>query len=410
MEETQAIVPCRKFEGYAEWVKGTLHLPGGQWMIHSYGSLLRLWDLTNGEQIGEDWQDGESRVIAIALSPDGKKVCCGSGDGAVRIWNIDTGKAITKWTEHTDIVSSLCWSRDGGRVVSGSYDLTTKVWDVESGVAILSIETGVSCVEAVIFSPDTTMIATGGRGHIQFLNIWDSTTGNLVANLKEYRPARALRMNCLAWTAEGNMLISGAWDGSIMTWDTTTWQPISVLQGHTATVMDIAISPNGRILASTSWDNTARLWNLEDGQPISSPLQHASAVTSTSFSTDGQLVHTASGFSDKNAYTWDVSAILRGAGLDELLSNTDVSSAIPHSYLGTQHIAIQDGVSDKSFLDVRDTLIKLHIVFEPEHFRMMLQDSNSKIPIRYLRVFLMTPQITMMYAVNGFHRVSSDFR
>lgn len=299
-------------------------------MICSYDGPMRVWNLANGEQVKEDWRDEESRVIAIALSPEGKKVCCGSGDGTVRIWDIDTGKAITKWTGHRKTVSSLCWSRDSRRVVSGSYDLTTKVWDVESGEAILSIETGGSYVEAVIFSPDTTMIATGGRGFNQFLNIWDSATGNLVANLKGHQPA-AMRVNCLAWTAEGKMLISGAWDGSIMTWNTTTWQPISVLQGHTHAVVDIAISPNGRILASASWDDTARLWNLEDSQPISSPLQHASGVTSTSFSTDGQLVHTASGFGNKNAYTWDISAILREAGLDELLSNPDVSSAIPHS-------------------------------------------------------------------------------
>jgi len=87
-------------------------------------------------------------------------------------------------------------------------------------------------------------------------------------------------------------------------------------------VFDIAISPNGRILASAAVDDTAQLWNLENSQ-ASSPLQHAKSATRVSFSIDGKLLVTAC--EDKNAYTWDVSAILREAGLDELLFNPDVS-------------------------------------------------------------------------------------
>jgi len=108
-------------------------------------------------------------------------------------------------------------------------------------------------------------------------------------------------------------LISGSNDYSIRTWNTTTWQQIHVLTGHTGAVHAIAISPNGPILASTSWDNTARLWNLESGLPIGSPLQHPYNVQCVSFSTDGKLL--ATGSWDTNAYSWDISGILEEAGL-----------------------------------------------------------------------------------------------
>jgi len=50
-------------------------------------------------------------VYTIALSPDGKTVASGSGDGAVRLWNIETGKVIVKWTGHkASIDSSLSFS------------------------------------------------------------------------------------------------------------------------------------------------------------------------------------------------------------------------------------------------------------------------------------------------------------
>jgi len=105
-QETPAIRPSREFRHNRvanleyDWITNIIHLPGGQRiMTCSQDGLLRVWNLESGKQIGEDWQDGKSRVGAIALSPDGKKVVSGSDDG-VRLWNIDAGKVITKWTGH----------------------------------------------------------------------------------------------------------------------------------------------------------------------------------------------------------------------------------------------------------------------------------------------------------------------
>jgi WD40 repeat protein len=191
---------------------------------------------------------------------------------------------------------------------------------VKSGKTVLAIETGLRIVYAVIYSPDTTIIATGGFNITrEYLKIWDAKTGKLVATLKGHTDP----VYCLAWTADGKTLISGSSDESIRTWNTTTWQQIAALTGHTYYVIGIAISPNGRILASASYDDTARLWNLENGQPIGSPLQHEKDVRCTSFSTDGMLLVTVC--DDNNAYMWDISTIVKEAGLGELLSNPNVS-------------------------------------------------------------------------------------
>jgi WD40 repeat protein len=162
-QETAAIRPCRKFEAHTQALTGVIHLPGEHRMMTcSYDGSLRVWDLQNGKQIGNDWRDGESDINTIALSPDGKSVASGSHDGAVRLWDVETGKVLAKWTGHENMVLSACWSRDGGLVASGSSDGTARVWDVESGKTVLVIETGLSTVGAIIYLPDTTMIATGG--------------------------------------------------------------------------------------------------------------------------------------------------------------------------------------------------------------------------------------------------------
>ena len=266
---------------------------------------LRQWNLETGEQIGNDWRDGERREYAAALSPDGKKIVSGGEDGVAKLWDIDASKIIAKWTGHGDVISSVCWNRDGGRILGGSYDGTAMVWDAESGNTILAIKTGHGAVHSAIYSPDETMIASSGESgenDSEFIKIWDANTGKLIAKPEGH--TMQVNVNCLAWTADGKTLISGSNDFLIRTWNTTTWRQINVLTGHTSFVDGIALSPNGRILASASWDHTARLWNLENGQPIGTPLQHPDAVGCVSFSIYGKLL--ATGCEDNNAYSWDI--------------------------------------------------------------------------------------------------------
>jgi len=314
IQKKQVIHPCHKFEGHTDAVRGVIHPPDGQQIITcSDDGSLRVWNLETGGQIGNDWRNGESEVDSISLN--GKKLVSGGRDGAMKVWDMDTGKVITKWTGHSKNVTVVSWSRDGARIMSGCFDGTVRMWDVESGKTILEINTGFNNIftYGAIYSPDETMIATGGSNDSEeeFLKIWDAKTGKLVKNLKGHTKD----VTCLAWTPDGSTLISGSSDHSIRTWNTTTWQQIAILTEHTDFVLGIAISPNGRILASASQDKTARLWNIENGHLVGSPLQHPNIVNCLSFSTDGKLL--ATGCNDDNAYTWDMCAI--GDGLDKLL-------------------------------------------------------------------------------------------
>ena len=80
---------------------------------------------------------------------------------------------------------------------------------METGNTILEINTGllVDYVHTATFSPDSTLIATGGVSiEDEFIQIWDANTGILVAILKGHERI----VNCLAWTADGRTLISGS--------------------------------------------------------------------------------------------------------------------------------------------------------------------------------------------------------
>lgn len=301
-------------------VRGVAHLPGGQCLITcSRDGSLRLWDLESCTQIGEDWRDeaDEIGVWNMALSPNGRTVASCYLDGTVRLWDVETRKVITKWKEPSENVNSVCWSPDGVQVVIGSADGTARVWDVENGVPLMvqglnPIQTGHESVYVVSYSPKATKIATGGYNE-DGIKIWDAKSGKALSTIKhEYA------VWSLAWTSDENRLISGSGNGSLRIFDTATWEEIAVLDGHNQVVEAIALFRNDRLLASTSWDKTARLWNLDNNRSIGLPLKHDKDVEFAAFSADGKMLSTAC--ADENAYVWDIHAILKAAGLENLLS------------------------------------------------------------------------------------------
>jgi WD40 repeat protein len=343
MKKLSAIAPRQKMAGHTDVINQILRLPGGQRIMScSLDGSIRIWDLESGTQVGEAWKDEECGGLpAIALSPDGKKVVTGSDDGAVRLWDIETGKVIKKFTGHTDRVLSVSWRPDGGRVVSGSDDKTFRVWDVENGKTIFILtpimprKEDLSMWPVCEYSPNGDMIATGGNNN--GLKVWDANSGILLKTLQ------IGTVVCLGWTSESDVLIASELGiGQIRKFDVPTWTEIAVLE-HKFTqdepiniVSGIALSPNGRILASVSQGKTAQLWNFTNNQPIGPLLHHSNSVRCAAFSADGKLLFTGCWLSDHRVqdeethiYIWDIFAIVREAGLEDLLSDNDDTTKQP---------------------------------------------------------------------------------
>ena len=69
-------------------------------------------------------------------------------------------------------------------------------------------------------------------------------------------------------------------------------QPETVLEGHKAPIVALAVSPDGKTLASASWDHTIRLWPLAGGEPR--VLEgHQQAVNGVAFTRDGRALVSA---------------------------------------------------------------------------------------------------------------------
>jgi hypothetical protein len=104
----------------------------------------------------------DDSVLAVALSPDGKKIASGGCDRLVRVWDLASGKLEHAIENHADWVFGVVFAQDSNLLVTGSRDKTAKVWDLKAKESVLTFPDHQAPVYAVGISADgKTCISAG---------------------------------------------------------------------------------------------------------------------------------------------------------------------------------------------------------------------------------------------------------
>ena len=110
-------------------------------------------------------------------------------------------------------------------------------------------------VRAVAVSPDGTVAISGSFDSSAIR--WSLTRNAAEQVLRFHESA----VNAVASLRDGRIVTAGE-DGRIAIWNAGEPKPATVLEGHTAPIAALAVSPDGATIASASWDRTIRLWPL----------------------------------------------------------------------------------------------------------------------------------------------------
>ncbi|MSV29537.1 MAG: TIR domain-containing protein, partial [Bryobacterales bacterium] len=78
-------------------------------------------------------------VSCVAVTPDGRRAVSASEDTTLKVWDLESGRALRTLEGHSDWVYGVAVTPDGKRAVSASEDTTLKVWDLESGREIQTL-------------------------------------------------------------------------------------------------------------------------------------------------------------------------------------------------------------------------------------------------------------------------------
>jgi WD40 repeat protein len=213
---------------------------------------------------------GGSRILAIAFSPDGTNLACGTAFGNLRVWRAANGDVQWEERAHQDSVDGLAYSPDGCLLASVgerydepyNYDESTlKVWNASRGKIVWADDTLPDCVHTVTFSPDGHLLATPDLSSIRLM---DAVTG---CDRGRFRDAHEGGIFSLMFSPDSALLVSGGRDQTAALWDVTERAPVHRFSGHADTVHSVAFSPNGSQIASAD-QQTARTWDVQKGSPL----------------------------------------------------------------------------------------------------------------------------------------------
>jgi WD40 repeat protein len=269
---------------------------------------------------------GSGPVVALALSVAGDRLAALSPDGTLRVWATVSGAPVEQSKGAPSPTSTLAARADGTfTAASAKGDLLLTApgsgWVLERLLTRFADQ-----VNAVRFSPDGKLLATGGGEPSRSgeIIVFDPATGKAVQTWKERHSDAVL---CLDFSPDGRRLASGAADKIARVTEIATGRGVALFEGHTHYVMGVSFRADGRVLATAGADGTVVTWDMILGERKKKIDGWRKEVTSVQFlGATNQLV-TSAGDNLVRIVTDDGGQIRSIANLPEFMQSAAFSPA-----------------------------------------------------------------------------------
>lgn len=242
-----------------------------------------LWDVRAQKQLRK--MDGHTDRVG-ALSWNRHILSSGGRDNLVINHDVRIAEHnVATLSGHTQEVCGLAWSPDGTTLASGANDNKLCLWDASTSStsrARFELCEHQAAVKALAWSPhERNLLATGGGTADRCIKFWNTQTGSMLQSVDTGSQVCALQWNPF----EREILSShGFARNQLCLWKYPTMAKVKELDGHTARVLHMAVSPDGGTVVSAAADETLRFWDVfssSSGAKSAGSKRGASSISSS---------------------------------------------------------------------------------------------------------------------------------
>lgn len=234
---------------------------------------VKYWDIA-GERVVWNLNAHKGTIWTLALSP--QHLATASDDGPAKIWDLASRQLVFA-LDNSAGTRALAFDREGRRLLTGGRTGAVKVWDVTSGKAITTAQGHALLVGAVAFAPDGKTIASASAD--KTIKIWDAQSGEEKSTL----PGHQGGVYGIAFSPDSRHLVSGSWDKTVRVWDLASETLIATLTTPTQDVWSVDFNAQGTQFAATGEDQMIRIWDFESKKEIAAFRASSAAIMNVRF-------------------------------------------------------------------------------------------------------------------------------